>query len=202
MAVVLLVPPGRLPAVGEAGVVQNPPCETQISAGESGQQSKGKRVNESKRQRVKAADVDFNSLLRFEVPAESVATDASPVRIEAEIVRVHDRGPLTLRGYVLVPVREPNDGTDKGEDKKTTTDKAKPREYWKIPFGMMDVVAPLKAANTIVLYPYEDAQGVRMLVKPGDVLWVGVEAFPAAANNDPEAKKLDIDIKVRRLLSW
>jgi hypothetical protein len=161
-------------------------CESQVSPDRRDESSKRRGTV------VKATQLNRELLARFEVPDKSTASDESPLRIEAELVRAEDRPPYMLRGYVLVPIKTPE---------QTSKDPLEAKEYVKMPFGQMDVVAPLGTKEPFLLFPYEDAEAVRKRLKPGDMVLVGIEALPLTAD-DEKGERLDVELKVRRVISW
>jgi len=141
---------------------------------------------------VKATELKRDLLARFKVPEKSSASDESPLRIEAEIVRATERPPYMLSAYVLLPIKAREQA---GKDPMNAD------EYLKLSFGKMDVVAPLKTKEPFLLFPYEDAERLRKYLKPGDVVLVGIEALPLTVN-EQKGERLDVDVKVRRVISW
>jgi len=177
-------------------------CDEQIAADDSKQDSR-ESEEEPKENKVKGSEFDFDLLLRFVVPDESNASDKSPLRLKARITRTRHKGPLMLRGFVLLPIqpeKTEENGKEKGNDDPDTDDE-KNREYLKLPFGSMDLVGPIDIRKSLFLFPYEDAEAVRKKIKPGDAIWIGIEAVSLESKQD-EPKKLDVDVKVQEVLSW
>jgi len=158
------------------------------AAGEPAEQS-----NEA-RGIVKAVEIASvrDLLARFKVPEKSISSKDSPVRVEAQLVRAIDRPPFLLRGYILIP---------RWGSEKAANSPLKAKEFLRLPFGHMDVVAPLTSKQRFVLFPYDDEKLVRERLQAGDVVLVGVEAVPVEAGIE-DGKRLNVDIMVRRVVAW
>lgn len=143
---------------------------------------------------IDESEIDLDLLARFNVPKMSTASKQSPLRIQAKYIDVNDNPPFTVRAFVLLPI----DRKDSGAKNERSTDQ---NSYVKVPFGQMDVIAPVKPGEQFELFPYEYAEQVRKRVSPGKEVLVGIEAW-SLANGADKSKQLDVKIKSRRIISW
>jgi len=128
-------------------------------------------------------------LLRFRVPGVSRDSVETPVRIAAQVVRQESQPPYILEAYLLVPL-EPA-GT-------AGVERSAAPIYRRVPFGRMDVFAPLAAGSRFDLFPADAAVGARAHVRPGDDILVGIDALAAF----PEDAPPNVSVKVRDVVDW
>jgi hypothetical protein len=129
---------------------------------------------------------------QFEVPRRSIASDAFPTHLEAEIVAWNADTPCVIEAFVLVTKERAPGPRDSVVDS---------RSFRRLPFGRMDVVAPFTPGAIVSLFPYEAAEAVRLALVPGDTVLVGIEAMPfvdVVTDKPPPSA----DIKVRRVVNW
>lgn len=149
----------------------------------------------SEQKLVDQSEIDMQQLVKFKVPDVVESTEESPLRIQGEYTTVTDRPPFVVRAFVLIPVDK--DGGSPPDDG------SKPdRKFKRVPFGQLDVLAPVKPGEQFELFPYESADAVRKKVSPGDHILVGMEVVSLTPNGDKQPAKLDVGIKVQRVISW
>jgi hypothetical protein len=129
---------------------------------------------------------------RFPVPAATRASDQTPLYVEAEIVRSDVRPPYVLEAFVLVPI-DPAPGADR--------DPTAARSFRRMPFGRMDVFAPLARGVSFMVFPDDQAAATRNAVKSGDIVLVGIEAS-AVEGRDSTPIAADVDVRVKRVVNW
>lgn len=129
---------------------------------------------------------------RFVVPAQARASEENPLSVEGEVVRCGVSPPYVLQAFVFVPV-DPAAGPEQ--------DPADSRSFRRLLLGRRDVFAPPPPGQSVMVFPDDLAAPVRRVVKPGDRVLVGIEAW-AIDGKGSGSGKVDVDIKVKRVVNW